>query len=40
MSVVATGGIAPLFAEATDVIDHVYPDMTLRGLLEVYKRNR
>ena len=40
MSVVATGGLAPLFAEATDVIDHVYPDMTLRGLVEVYKRNR
>ena len=40
MSVVATGGLAPLFAEATEVIDHVYPDMTLRGLIEVYKRNR
>ena len=40
MSVVATGGLAPLFAEATDIIDHVYPDMTLRGLVEVYKRNR
>ena len=40
MSVVATGGLAPLFAEATDVIDHVYPDMTLRGLVEVYKRSR
>ncbi len=40
MSVITTGGLAPLFAEATDVIDHVYPDMTLRGLVEVYKRNR
>ncbi len=40
MSVVATGGLAPLFAEATNVIDHVYSDMTLRGLIEVYKRNR
>ena len=39
MSVVATGGLAPLFSEATDVIDHVYPDMTLRGLVEVHKRN-
>ena len=38
--VIATGGLAPLFAEATDVIDHVYPDMTLRGLVEVFKRNR
>jgi type III pantothenate kinase len=40
MTVVATGGLAPLFAEATDVIDHVYPDMTLRGLVEVHKRNQ
>tara|TARA_B100000676_G_scaffold65374_1_gene65127 strand:- start:1021 stop:1794 length:774 start_codon:yes stop_codon:yes gene_type:complete len=39
MSVVSTGGLAPLFAEATGVIDHVYPDMTLRGLVEVHKRN-
>ncbi len=39
MTVVATGGLAPLFAEATNVIDHVYPDMTLRGLVEVHKRN-
>lgn len=40
MTVVATGGLAPLFAEATNIIDHVYPDMTLRGLVEVHKRNR
>ncbi len=40
MTVVATGGLAPLFSEATNVIDHVYPDMTLRGLVEVHKRNR
>ena len=39
MTVVATGGLATLFAEATNVIDHVYPDMTLRGLVEVHKRN-
>lgn len=39
MTVVATGGLAPLFSKATDVIQHVYPDMTLRGLLEIYKRN-
>lgn len=39
MTVVATGGLAPLFSKATDVIEHVYPDMTLRGLVEVHKRN-
>ncbi len=40
MTVIATGGLAPLFAEATDVIQHVDRDMTIRGLLEVHKRNR
>jgi type III pantothenate kinase len=40
MSVVATGGLAPLFAEATDAIEHSDPDLTLRGLLAIHKRNR
>ncbi len=39
MAVVATGGLAPLFAGATDVIDHIDSDLTLRGLLEVHRRN-
>jgi type III pantothenate kinase len=39
MTVVATGGLAPLFAEATGVIDHLQSDLTLRGLLEIYRRN-
>lgn len=39
MTVVATGGLAPLFAEATKVIEHIDPDLTLRGLLQVHKRN-
>jgi type III pantothenate kinase len=39
MTVVATGGLAPLFGEATEVIDHLRPDLTLRGLLEIYRRN-
>lgn len=39
MRVVATGGLAPLFAEATDVIEHIDPDLTLRGLLIIYRRN-
>ena len=38
-TVVATGGLAPLFAEATTVIEHIDPDLTLRGLLQVHKRN-
>ncbi|MGE0733361.1 MAG: type III pantothenate kinase [Alphaproteobacteria bacterium] len=40
MTVIATGGLAPLFAEATDVIDHLDAELTLRGLLEIYRRNR
>ncbi|MFN4089460.1 MAG: type III pantothenate kinase [Alphaproteobacteria bacterium] len=39
MKVVATGGLSSLFADATDMIDHVDKDLTLRGLLEVYRRN-
>ncbi|MBT5048355.1 MAG: type III pantothenate kinase [Rhodospirillaceae bacterium] len=40
MAVVATGGLAPLFAEATDTIQHLDPDLTLRGLAEVHRRNK
>ena len=39
MKTVATGGLSSLFADATAVIDHVDKDLTLRGLLEVYRRN-
>lgn len=40
VTVIATGGLAPLFADATSVIHHVAPDLTMRGLLAIYKRNR
>lgn len=39
MRVVATGGLAPLFADGTDIFDSVDPDLTMRGLVEVYRRN-
>ncbi|GAA0568373.1 type III pantothenate kinase [Caenispirillum bisanense] len=39
MTVVATGGLAPLFMEATDAIHHLDQDLTLRGLLEIHRRN-
>jgi len=39
MTVVATGGLAPLFAESTTIIEHIDADLTLRGLLQVHKRN-
>jgi type III pantothenate kinase len=39
MRAIATGGLAPLFAGATDVIEHVDPDLTLWGLRLIYERN-
>ena len=36
---VATGGLAPLFHSATDIIYAIDRDLTLRGLLELYRRN-
>jgi type III pantothenate kinase len=40
MKVVATGGLAPLFLEHTDVIEAVEPNLTLLGLVEIWRRNR
>jgi type III pantothenate kinase len=37
MTVIATGGLAPLFNEATSAIDHLDPGLTLRGLLAIYR---
>jgi type III pantothenate kinase len=39
MKVIATGGLAPLFADATAVIDTVDSDLTLRGLLLIHRFN-
>ena len=39
MKVVATGGLAPLFAEATLVIEQIDPDLTLDGLRLLAQRN-
>ena len=38
--VVATGGVASLFEGASETIDAFDFDLTMRGLLEVYKRNK
>ncbi len=40
MKVIATGGLAPLFADATRAIEHLDPDLTLRGLSQINARNR
>jgi type III pantothenate kinase len=39
MGVVGTGGLAPLFARATDVFDKVDPDLTIWGLRLIYRHN-
>ncbi|MHA1567762.1 MAG: type III pantothenate kinase [Alphaproteobacteria bacterium] len=39
MTVIATGGLAPMLADVTDVIDEVSGDLTVRGLVEIYRRN-
>jgi type III pantothenate kinase len=39
MTVIGTGGVASLFEGATDSIDCFDPDLTIRGLLEIWRRN-
>lgn len=39
MRVIATGGLSSLFANATAAIDTFDKDLTLRGLLEIHRRN-
>lgn len=39
MTVIGTGGVASLFEGATDAIDWFDPDLTIRGLLEIWRRN-
>lgn len=39
MTVIGTGGVASLFEGATNSIDRFDPDLTIRGLLEIWHRN-
>ena len=39
MRVVATGGLAPLFAEGTAMLEQIEPDLTLDGLRLLVERN-
>ena len=39
MTVIGTGGVASLFEGATASIDHFDSDLTIRGLLEIWRRN-
>ena len=40
LEVVATGGLAPLFVGVTPLIHHLDPEITMRGLVEIYRRNQ
>lgn len=40
IKVIATGGLAPLYAEATSMIDMVDPDLTIRGLELIHARKQ
>ncbi len=39
MTVVGTGGLANLFYKQTAAIDHLDPDLTIRGLIMIHARN-
>ena len=39
MDTIATGGLAPLFANSTNIIKCTDQDLTLRGLFIIYRRN-
>lgn len=40
MTIIATGGLSSLFVENVSCIDKVEPNLTLKGLCEVYKKNK
>ena len=40
MKIVSTGGLAPVFEGATDVIEANIPNITMLGLREIYRRSR
>lgn len=40
LDVIATGGLAALFADSTDVFKTIDPDLTLKGLCETHRRNQ
>jgi type III pantothenate kinase len=40
LTIIATGGLAPLFFGATPAIEHLEPEITMQGLVEIHRRNR
>ncbi|MBT3557954.1 MAG: type III pantothenate kinase [Rhodospirillales bacterium] len=39
MKVIVTGGLAPLFADASEIFDTIDSDLTMKGLLAIHRRN-
>ena len=39
MKVIATGGLAPLFGQGTDIFDSVEDDLTMHGLVLIHRHN-
>jgi len=40
VTVVATGGLAPLICDVSETIEHVEEFLTLEGLMTIFERNR
>ena len=40
MTVIGTGGVVSLFENASKKIEHFDPDLTIRGILEIWRRHR
>ena len=40
MTVIGTGGLAPLFAQGADLFDHIEDDLTMHGLTVIHDYNR
>lgn len=40
MKVIATGGLAPLYAKACPLIENLEPDLTILGLRDLYEMNK
>jgi type III pantothenate kinase len=39
LTVIATGGLAPLICEVSETIDHIEEFLTLQGLMLIHKKN-
>ena len=40
MKIIATGGLAPLFAQTEDLFDVIEDDLTMHGLTVIHKYNK